>query len=277
MLTILTIEDKLYKGPGEKLYSFFVPNSLRCHTIDERARIRHIEYINRNGRINWKKISKKAGQGRKNLLYSSSAPVPCDSDITLFEPLPLRQRLCTNMALSVLELMQQVPKGLRTGLYDPYGEFCELTEHLLRFTDNLIVITNNSKVYREQAQRLLCETGAVLCVYSKAEMLSTCGLIISPCVLDASFTPLSRAVILTCHKPLNSLSCRVYYKYSFCLSPELERLRPEGLCTEVFAGALYSLCGAYALGSVVPLVCTSDTDTQTTLSLRRYLCDCFTT
>ncbi|MBQ2944541.1 MAG: hypothetical protein IJD93_07635 [Ruminococcus sp.] len=277
MLTILTIEDKLREGAGERLYSVLAPNSLNAHSIGEKLQIRHIKYINRNGRINWKKISSKAGKGKAQLLYSGSHPVPEESDIRLFEPLALRQRLCSNMALSVLEMLKEKSNTFRTGLYDPEGEFSDLPEHLLKFTDNLIVVTKNYKVYRQQAQRLLDERGAVLCVSPQTQLLSTCGLIVSPCVLDTGFTPMAKAVVLTCHKPRVPLACRVYYKYSFRLEPELEKLKPEALCAEIFAGALYSLCGFYPLGSVIPFVCTSDTDTQTTLSLRRYLCDCVTT
>lgn len=276
MLTILTIEDKQSKGRGEKLSSL-LPNSLKVHDTNGKIPIRYIEYINRNGRINWRRISKKAGSERHRLLYSGAFALPDDGEICLFEPFALRQRLCSNMALSVLEMMKEGTKGLRTGLYDPEGEFCDLPEHLLKFTDNLVVVTKNHKVYRQQAQRLLDERGAVLCVTSQVSALSNCGLIISPCVLDVNFTPLSKAVILTCHKPKVSLACRVYYSYSFHLGKEFESLKPEALSSEVFAGALYSLCGFYALGSLVPLVCTSPTDTQTTLSLRRYLCSCFST
>lgn len=276
MLTILTIEDKQGRAGAER-FCPLLPNSLKVHETKGKIPIRHIEYINRNGRVNWHRISKKTGNERHRLLYSGAVAPADDADLRLFEPFALRQRLCSNMALSVLEMMKEGTKDLRTGLYDPEGEFCDLPEYLLKFTDKLVVVTKNHKVYRQQAQRLLEETGAVLCVTSRAGVLSDCGLIVSPCVLDVKFTPLSTAVILTCHKPKIPLACRVYYSYSFHLGSEFEALKPEGLSSEVFAGALYSLCGFYAFGSVVPLVCTSPTDTQTALSLRRYLCSCVTT
>ncbi len=277
MLTILTIDDKFNKSRGEGVFREVLPNSLKVREYGEKFEIRHINYINRNGRVNWKKISKKAGKGRKSLLYSGSTPVPFESDIHLFEPVSLRQRLCTNMALSVLSLMKEVPKALRIGLYDPEGEFYDLPEHLLKFTDNLVVVTENYEVYRQQAQRLLDETGAVLCVSPHTALLSTCGFIVSPSLLKKSFTPKAQAVLLTCHKPLVSLACRVYYMYSFRLSSEFESLKPEGLSAEIFAGALYSLCSEYTLGSLIPLVCTGENDTQTALSLRRYLAESFGT
>ncbi|MBQ8000429.1 MAG: hypothetical protein IJ298_04340 [Ruminococcus sp.] len=277
MLTVLTIDDRTYGGDLLSALARTLPDRLRVHNLSTPVPVRHLEYIHRRGSINWRRISKAAGDYTGQLLYSGSIPVPQDAGITLFEPLELRQRLCGNMALSVLEMMQEVPKSLRIGLYDPKGEYSDLPEHLLKFTDNLIVVTKNYSVYREQAERLLSEYGAVLCVSPHTALLSTCGFIVSPCCVDKGFTPLSQAVVISGAKPALPLACRVYYRYSFQLEPAFERLKPEGTDTEVFAAGLYSLCGVYSLGSVVPLVCSGDTDTQTTLSLRRYLIDCFGT
>ncbi len=277
MLTVLTIDDRTYKGKLTKLFSAVSWNSLKVQVCQEPVKITHLEYINRRGKINWNKIGKYSREDRGGLLYSGKLPLPDNAGIKLFEPVELRQRLCSNMALSALEIMKDVPKKLRVGLYDPEGEFADLPEHFLKFTDNLIVVTKNYRVYSEQADRLLFEKGAVLSVSPHVSLLSTCGLIVSPSPLDISFTPMSSAVVLTCHKPSVSLACRVYYKYSFRLENSLEKLKPQDLDTEVFAGGLYSLCGMYALGSLIPLVCTGDTDTQTALSLRRYLACSFST
>ncbi len=271
MLTTLTIDNRSYKGLFGKIYSAVLWDSLKVQVHKEPIEIRHLRYISRRKKINWKKISKYTREGRRGILYSGKLPVPDDAGIKLFEPIELRQRLCGNMALSVLELMKEVPKKLRVGLYDPEGDFSDLPEHFLKFTDNVIVVTKNYKVYSQQADRLLFEQGAVLSVSPHTSLLSTCNLIVSPSMLETSFTPMTKAVVLTCHKPSVPLACRVYYKYSFCLDEQLEQLKPEGLDTETFAGGLYSLCGMYSLGSLIPLVCTGDVDTQTALSLRRYL------
>lgn len=277
MLTTLTIDNRIYKGKLGRLLSVISRDSLKVQVHKDPIAIRHLRYINRRGNVNWKKIGKSAREGRRGLLYSGQIPVPDDVGIKLFEPIELRQRLCGNMALAVLDVMKEVPKNLRIGLYDPQGESADLPEHLLKYTDNLIVVTKNYSVYREQAERLLMETGAVLCVSPHPSLLSTCGFIISPSPIDMAFTPLTSAVVLTSRKPSVSVPCMVYYKYSFHLEKNLEELKPQGLDAETFAGGLYSLCGLYTLGSLIPLVCSSDSDTQTTLSLRRYLTECFGT
>ncbi len=273
MLTVLSVEDKICKG---SFFRRFFVNSLkvRVHQSDE-FEIRYLEYICRNGKVNWHKISKKAGEGRAELVYGGKETVPKDSGITLFEPTELRTRLCSNMALEVLELMKEIPKNLRVGLYDPQGEHSDLCERLLEYTCDFTVVTHNKAFYTQQAKILLEEKGVVLRVCSKVAALSRCGLIISPAPVREPFVPMTKAVVLTSLRPSVSLPCRVYSRYSLSLPKEIETLRPRDVPAEIFGGALYSICSVYEIGSCVPFVCVSDTDTQTTLSLRKYFRECF--
>lgn len=277
MLTVLTIDDKTHKGKWGRLLSPVLSDSVRVQSVKTPFGIRHINYTNRRGKVNWKRIKRKLGNTGEKVLYSGNTPIPQSAGIELFKPLELRKRLCTNMALGVLEVMKSVPKKLRIGLYDPEGECADFTEHILKFTDNLIVVSRNYRVYREQAQFLLSETGAVLCVSPHISLLSTCGMIISPTLISTPFTPATSAVVLSISKPSVPLPCRVYYRYSFPLEKELQDIKPQGIDTETFAGGLYSICGVYSVGSVVPLVCMGEGDTHTTLSLRRYLTEFFGT
>lgn len=278
MLTVLSVEKRIREGSLGKFLGKISFNSLKASFTEEQGiSVNHLRYISRNGKVDWQRISRKAGQGRINLIYSGKEEIPVESGIVPFVPAHLRQRLCSNIALEVLELMKEFPRKLKIGLYDPRGDFCDLCEYILRYTSDFVVVTKNRELYTEQAQRLLCETGAVLCVSRNISSLSPCGLIISPDRIEESFTPMTKAVLLTSREPCVPLCCRVYYRYSFRLPKELEVLRPENTDTELFGGALYSLCGVYSLGSVVPFVCISNTDTQTTVSLRKYLSECFGT
>ena len=277
MITVLTIEKKPLSGTC-RFFNKIAFNSLKVTCAKGAgADVRHLEYICRRKKVNWRRISRKAEQGRENLVYGGKDEIDADSGVSLFEPYELRQRLCGNMALEILEIMKEIPKNLRIGIYDPKGDFSDLCECVLNFTSNFTVVTHNKGLYTEQAHRLLEEKGAVLCVCSKASALSRCGLIIAPAVVGESFTPMTKAVMLTCAKPLVPLRCRVYYKYSFSLPREFESLRPQSLQAEMFGAALYSLEGIYQIGSCVPFVCTGSTDTQTTLSLQKYFSECFGT
>ena len=152
-----------------------------------------------------------------------------------------------------------------------------MAQSILQFTDNLIVVTENFPLYRDVAEGIMDESGAVLCVSSDVKSLCSCGLIISPDAVDFSFTPATGTVLLSGERPMVSVSCFVFYRYCFSLPGELAECKPRGISTELFAAGLYSLCGIYELGSLVPLVCSGDSLSHTTLSLRRYLRDCFGT
>lgn len=278
MITILTIERREASGAVSKILSKISLNSLKVtRNSVNKVQLRQLHYICRRKKVNWHRISKVLGESRENLVYSGKEEIDANSGISLFAPYELRERLCGNMALEVLDIMKEVPKNLRIGIYDPKGDFSDLCECVLKFTSNFTVVTRNKVLYTEQAQRLLEENGAVLRVCSKVSALATCGLIIAPVTVTEPFMPMTKAVMLTCAKPAVSLRCRVYYKYSFSLQKEFESMRPEGLQTEIFGAALYSLGGVYEIGSCVPFVCTGQTDTQTTLSLQKYFSECFGT
>lgn len=278
MLTVLSVDKRELTGRLKKILRKLPINSMRVtRDTQQGITLNHIEYISRNGRVDWRKICRAAKEGRVNLVYSGREEVPPDCGIVPFVPAMLRQRLCGNMVLEILELMKEMPRKFKIGLYDPWGDFCDLAEHILRFTSNFVVVAKNVGLYTEQAGRLLCETGAVLCVSRNICSLSDCGLIVSPDRIDEKFTPMTKAVLLTSREPCVPLACRVYCRYSLRLPQEFDALRPESVDAELFGGALYSLCSVYSLGSVVPFVCVGCGDTQTTLSLRKYFSECFGT
>ena len=276
MLTVLTIEDRVKDTKWGRVRSHLSIDTIKSQTAEGKVPVHHIKYINRTGRVNWKRIEKVTGHSTP-VLYSGDSVPSENTCIKFFEGREHSKRLCGNMALAVLGMMDSVPKNLRIGLWDPRGEYWDLSEAFLRFTDNLIVVTKNLRFYREVAEQIMDESGAVLCVSSDVKSLCSCGLIISPDAVDFSFTPATGTVLLSGERPLVSVSCFAFYRYCFSLKGELAECKPRGISTELFAAGLYSLCGIYELGSLVPLVCSGDSRSHTTLSLRRYLRDCFGT
>lgn len=277
MFTVLNIEERFKKGLCGGIVKRLPVNSVKQRCVQNGDyTINYIDYVSRNGRVAWKRIERRLKKTGGEVVYCSSAELPEDSSIHPFVPFELRQRLCSNMTLEVLSIMKEVPKNLRVGVYDTTGDFADLVPFLLKYTDNVVVVTKNIAVYSDLSKSLLSSMGAVLRVHRSASALCTCGFIIAPCVIKDRFTPMSKAVVLTCDKPKVALACSVYYKYSFRLPKELDKLRAEEVDTEVFGGALYSLCGVYGVGSLVPFVCTNNENSQTTLSLKKYLEEQFT-
>ena len=275
MFTVLTVEDRRKAAGIGKVLSSLSGNSLYLSRGEQG--ISYLRLVRRCEKINWRRIGRAANKIGGKVVYTGGASVGEDAGFVPFEPYDLRQRLCSNMAIELLSIMEDVPRRLRVGIYDPAGDFTDLPGFLLRYTDNLCVVTKNCGIYSTLAQTIIDETGAVLRVSRSVSALSDCGLIISPVVIRERFTPLSSAVVLTSCKPKIYLPCSVYYRYSLRLPKEAARLCPEDVDSEVFGGALYSLCGIYSLGSIVPFVCMNGENSQTTLSLRKFLREQFGT
>ncbi|MBQ2093696.1 MAG: hypothetical protein II190_03840, partial [Ruminococcus sp.] len=72
---------------------------------------------------------------------------------------------------------------------------------------------------------------------------------------------------LTAGKPYVRLFGEIYHSYAVTLPEIFEKLKPDGLSAEYFGSALYTLCGFYQLGSLVPLSCYGETGGQTVKSL----------
>ena len=272
MFTVLRIDERQNEGLFCKILRRLPINSLRLsHSGSGDIRISYLDYVSRNGRVNFKRLERTLRRIGTPVVYSSKREIPANVSIKPFVPLELRQRLCSNMAIEVLSIMKDVPKNLRVGIYDPSGDFADLAPFILKYTDNLCVFTRNLKLYGGVSENLLHEMGALLRFSRNVSSLSDCSFIISPCTIKDRFTPKAQAVILTSAKPKVYLPCAVYYKYSFRLQKQWQVLCSEDVDSEVFGGALYSLCGVYQIGSVVPFVCANSENSHTTLSLKKYL------
>lgn len=277
MFTVLSIERWEQKG-FLKIFGLFFKNSIKHYSADTGSfKINYIDFLARNGRINWKKIGRKINKIGAPVVYSGREEIPEFCSFSSFVPVELRSRLCSNMSLEVLDIMKSDRVNLRVGFYDPAGDYADFIPYLLKFTDNPVVVTKNMELYSALSQELIFDTGAVLRPVRNLSALSNCGLIIAPSVIKEKFTPMSKAVVLTSLKPKVYLPCSVYYKYSFRLPKALENFRPQDTDTEAFGGALYSLCNVFSVGSLVPFVCANDTLSQTTLSLKKYFIEQFST
>ena len=278
MFTVLTVEDRRKNGAFANIRDVLAVNTLKQRLVrNEGVQIRYLDLVCRSRKINWHRVGRIAVKTGEGVVYSSKIPVGEGAGFVPFEPYEFRQRLCSNMAIEVLSIMGEVPSRLRIGIYDPAGDFTDLAPFLLRYTDNLCVVTENFRIYSDLSKSIINETGAVLRVNRRVSALSSCGFIISPGVIRERFTPLSKAVVLTSCKPMVYLPCSVYSRYSLRLPKEFQSLCPDGVDSEVFCGALYSFCRIYRLGSIVPFVCMNSENSQTTLSLRKYLCEQFGT
>lgn len=271
MLTILTVEDRENSLWRKHPLNIFPVNSLKVRKGEIlNVPVRHLRYICRNGRIRKKRISRRAKEGRENLLNFSGVDLG-NSLIREFSPVLYRGRLSINMAVACLQAMQSEARHIRVGLYDKSGDFCSVCETVLALVGKFTVVTDNTELYEAEARRLMWERGTMPHISRRINSLSGCSLIIAPSGVDKAFSPHREAVLLTSFTPRVSIGCRVYSRYTVKL-PEIEKEWEEYVTDgELIAAGLYTLAGVYNLGSLVPLMCHSERDSQTYISLGRHL------
>lgn len=266
MLTFLTVERAEKRS--------FLP---RRNKIAEELKsaggidVRHIRCIHRHGRLPYEKIARLCGSEAGRLLTLETLELPEETGLRRFYCDELRVRLSLNMGIEILKGLKELSDRVRVGVYDPQGRLADGIDGLLRFTESLTVVTRMTGIYGAEAERILNESGAVFNLSRRMKSLEKAKLVIAPEQLKAPLPLSGDAVILTTAPPAVSQGCAVFFKYFFNLSEELIKLLPQGFDAEYLASALYTLCGRYDLGSVVPQATKGSGEAHTLVSLTKYL------
>ena len=247
MLTALNIEDHRRSG-ALGLLSALRRNRIRVeHSYNDSAALKSVVYELRRRNVNWSAIDRFVKWERGRVL--------CRPDIRLpdgwrrFTSSELNVRLCENAALWLLREAGDL--HARVVLIDPAGERASLCAYLSDCTDSLSVITDNARLYLDEADRLLEERGAVVSVGRSPDILRSADLVIAPHTFPESFSCPEDAVVLSANPPGRNTDAQVVYEYFFDLPEKYRSMCPPYLDAMYFASALYSLAGAHELGSAV--------------------------
>jgi len=235
------------------------------------ADIRLIECILRHEGAGLKRIRSLCGEDAGTVLYSEELQLPEDAKIKRFASDELRSRLCLNMAIEMLKLCSQTDKEVKVSVYDPDGRIADGVSAMLKFAETVNVVTHRTELYSAEAERIMTERGAVLGVSRRMRSLSSSHLIVAPLALKTRLPCEKTAVILSTLPPLVPQKCALYYKYYFDLGEEFRKYTELGFDAEYLASALYTLCGRFDLGSVVPQATKGAGESHTLVSLAKYL------
>ncbi len=267
MLTSLYISTPQYNNKASALFSRLLPDKISVEIKEAKdIRIKCIEYINRRNKVNFDKIDKLVGAQRNRLLCAKGTQLPKERGYKRFECLEYKQRLCTNLGIRLLSMLED--KKLSVGLVDDDASFTMLPKYLLKYTDNVVVVSSESEVYREVSENLLNDIGAPIRLSRSLNSLFGCDLIIAPKPISENVSVKDNAVILTTEKPDLNPCSTVIYDYNVELSDEFSDIKPKGLSKTYLASALYTLSHMYKLGSKVPSLCISENKVHTPLSLK---------
>lgn len=233
--------------------------------------VKHIKLVSGFGKIPYGKIARHCGEESGRLLTEEGLELPEETGLRRFYCDELKVRLSLNMGVQLLKNMQDTAQGVETAFYDPQGRIADGAEAILKFTDRLTAVSRMTGIYAAEAQRILSESGAVLNISRRMKSVENAKLIIAPEKLKVRLPVSKNTVILTVAAPAVAQNCTVYYKYFFDLSKGLLSVLPSGFDREYFAEALYTLCGRYDLGSVIPTAAGGEGEPQSLEFITKYL------
>ncbi len=267
MLTSLDIKTPQYKSKIMKALSKLMFDTMRIvESSASGVTVKHIEYINRSGRVNFKKIDKEVKAQRNRLLCSQKLQLPEKSGYRRFCSKEYEYRLCTNLAIALLCSVDK--KNLNVALVDFDASFTMLPKYLLKYTDSVVVVTNETDVYKEVCDNILDDIGAPIRLSKSMQSIYGCDLVVAPKGVSGFTQFTENSVVLTTEKSVCDTQATIVYSYQIELDEKFSGLCPECLSQTYFASALYSMCHKYELGEVVPHLCVSDNKVHTPLSLR---------
>lgn len=270
MLTSLHIEKPQYNSRFVQFLSKLRGNSLRFDVVNaDSVDVKRVEYICRTGKINYKKLDRVIGAQRNRLICNETVSLDSKHGYKRFVPIEYRRRLCTNLAIKLLEITND--KELSVGLVDMDASFISLPKYLLKYLSSIIVVTDKYDDYSEVVEQIMYDSGAPVRLSKSTKSLSECDLIIAPKGVGSDFAIKQGAVVLTDRMLTNVGECTVVYDYSITLSESLVDVCPKCIDYTYFAAALYTMGRMYTLGSLVPSLCVAKARVHTIYSLKREL------
>lgn len=269
MLTALTIKDYSNKKIHFRL---FKRDKTNLEVVEYNGvQLVHIIYYKYRQKINWSKISQLAGNERNNILCNANIIIPKDCGIKRYYTNSLKERIAENTALEVIKRCSEKQPSLKIGLYDPQGKRTELVSTLIKYSDNITVVTNATEDYYRIYKEIISNTGAVLVVKRNLTALKNCDIIIAPQKIKEQLPLQDNTVVFTASKPAVCYKGRVFYSYIVSFSESYKEIKPYSLSDEYFAQALYDKGKQHRLGTVLPILCISEGINSTIDEISRYI------
>lgn len=271
MLTALTIENinesKWYKNLYNKIRGNSVKVEIKgAHGVP----LRHITYTSRNGKIDWFKLNDVIGNQRNHLLCSDDVLLPKELGFKAFDNKEFKVRLSSNFGIYVLSVLGELADKLKIGFFDPRGECPDILPSLVKYSSNIVVVSDNLTAFNLEIRRIYQEQGATVQVTNNRIQLMDCDLIFAPLQITELLPLSGKAVVLSGFPPTVCIPGLVYYEYYFRMPNKFVSIKPKELSEEYFAGALYTKARQYELGSIVPTVCKNFSSSQTSMSICKY-------
>ena len=266
MMTAFYLSDNTASGV-RAVRNWFRRNRIRVeHRYCDTVALKSVTYEWYRGAVNRTSIKRFLGSSCE-ILCGDGNGLP--EGYKRFSSDELSRRLCENAALYLLNSIGT--PHIRIVLTDDTGDHIGLCRYLADHTDSLSVITEKTKLFLDEADRLIEEKGAVIRISRGDAPLKNADLIIAPAPLKRTLPCDANAVILSSAAPLAAQNAPVIRDYAIELPEKYRALCPSYLESGYFASALYTLAGAHELGSSSFRRCTDGYSVHTRMSLTELL------
>ena len=256
MLTALTIKD--YSDKRNR-FRVLRRDKTNLEVVEYNGiQLVHIIYYKYNKKINWKKISELAGNEKNNILCNANINIPDNCGIKRYSTNSLKERIADNTAIEVIKRCSDEFNNLKIGLYDPDGKKTEIVKTLIKYTDNITVVTNATDDYYKVYKEIITDTGAVLVLKKSTSALKNSNIVIATEKIREQLPLQDNTIVFTASKPAVCQIGRVFYSYVVALKENYKEIKPHSLSDEYFAQALYDKGRQYRLGTALPILCISD-------------------
>lgn len=271
MITALCLKTAEQTKGIKKLINKLRPDIVKTEIKSARGvTLKEITYISYNGKLHLEKIDEAIGANRNRLLCSEKLSFPENCGYRRFSSNDFTARLCANIAVSVLEFLED-NSDVKVGIYDPDGDSHDVLLSTLRYCSSVTVVTDYPDSFYCELNRALDEMGASAVITKNRLDLADVDLVIAPCIIDERLPVRSNSLVLTAGLPTAPQNGLIYYKYSVRIPNGFNEIRPKYFDEVYFCSALYTLAGQYELGSMVPTACRSYSSSQTVASLAAYI------
>lgn len=269
MLTALTIKD--YSDRRNR-FSLLKRDKTNLEVVEYNGiKLIHIIYYKYNKKVNWNKISELAGNEKNNILCNANISIPKDCGVKRYSTNSLKERISDNTAIEVIKRCSEDFSNLKIGLYDPEGRKTEIVKTLIKYSDNITVVTNATDDYYQVYKQIITDTGAVLMLKRNLSALRNSDLVIATKKIKEQLPLQDNTVVFTASKPAVCQNGRVFYSYVVALKESYKEIKPHSLSDEYFAQALYDKGRQHRLGMLLPILCISDGANSTIDEISKFI------
>ena len=237
---IVTLSRENAKKINWLKYLFINKISKEAQNVPDHIQLLNIYFKTKNGKINWKKVSKIFNNEKLELLCSRDVPIPNNINIKRFESNRYQSRLCINAALEILKKACIDANKLRIFFIDKDGHYAGEIHKFIRYSNRIGVFTRNEYIYTEEQASIFRSYGAsIIFIAENLNKVKDYNFIICPEGIE-TYLPIDKAsVCFAGAKSSSSIGTNIWYKYYIRVPSIYEKFKPREIPTEDFLEALF--------------------------------------